>query len=137
MYELDMVGVRRTGFAVHYRSQLGVLRKRLEGPELEGPEHFEKKYQNVPGAAGPAAGAAAASAAASAVCIYYVIIRGRFAPPYKYMIKCIQQKQQQLQQQLQQQPQQLQGHFGNFFENVWPHLAWPHVAFSDGNLVRR
>ena len=100
-----------------------INRKGLEGPELEGPEDFEKKYQNVPGAAGPAAGAAAASAAASAVCIYYVIIGGRFAPPYKYMIKCIQQKQQQLQQQLQQQPQQLQGHFGNFFENVQAHLA--------------
>ena len=41
--------------------------KRLEEPELEGPEDFEKKYQNVPGAAGPAVGAAAASAAASAV----------------------------------------------------------------------
>ena len=78
-------------------------------------------------AAGAAAATAAASAAASAACIYYVIIGGRFAPPYKYMIKCIQQKQQQLQQQ----PQQLQGHFGNFFENVWPHLAWPHVAFSE------
>ena len=88
---------------------------------------FSKNCQNVPGAAGAAVGAAAGAAAASAVCIYYVIIGGRFAPPYKYMIKCIQQKQQQLQQQ----PQQLQGHFGNFFENVWPHLAWPHVAFSE------
>ena len=60
-------------------------RKRLEGPELEGPEHFEKKYQNVPGAAGPAAGAAAASiyskitkkippaARSAAVCIFFVI----------------------------------------------------------------
>ena len=34
------------------------------------------------------------TSAASAVCIYYVIIGGRFAPPYKYMIKYIQQKQQ-------------------------------------------
>ena len=54
-----------------------LTRKRLEGPELEGPEHFEKKYQNVPGAAGPAAGAAAASA----VCIYYVIIGGALRAP--------------------------------------------------------
>ena len=45
----------------------------------------------------PAAGAA--SAAASAVRIYYVIIGGRFAPPYKYMIKYIQQKQQRQQHQ--------------------------------------
>ena len=43
-------------------------------------------------ATGPAA---ATSAAASAVCIYYVVIGGRFAPPYKYMVKYIQQKQQQ------------------------------------------
>ena len=60
---------------------------------------FKKNCQNVPGAAEAAAraaaGAAAASAAASAVCIYYVVIGGRFAPPYKYMIKYIQQKQQQ------------------------------------------
>ena len=49
-----------------------------------------------------AAAGTAASAAASAVCIYYVAIGGRFAPPYKYMIKYIQQKQQQ-KQQLQQQ----------------------------------
>ena len=42
-------------------------------------------------AAGPAA---ATSAAASAVCIYYVVIGRRFAPPYKYMVKYIQQKQQ-------------------------------------------
>merc|ERR1712159_392088 len=41
----------------------------------------------------------AASAAASAVCTYYVIIGGRFAPPYKYMVKYVQQKQQQKQQQ--------------------------------------
>ena len=95
--------------------------------DLDGAKHFQKNCQNVPGAAGAAVGAAAASA----VCIYYVIIGGRFAPPNKYMIKCIQQKQQQLQEQLQQQPQQLQGHSGNFFENVWPHLAWPHVAFSE------
>ena len=65
-------------------------------------------------AAGAAAGAAAAaSAAASAVCIYYVVIGGRFAPPYKYIVKYIQQKQQQKkQQQLQQQLQQLQVHYG-------------------------
>ena len=44
------------------------------------------------------AAASAASAAASAVCTYYVIIGGRFAPPYKYMVKYIQQKQQQKQQ---------------------------------------
>ena len=62
-------------------------------------------------AAGAAAGAAAGTAAAaSAVCIYYVVIGGRFAPPYKYMNKYIQQKQQQqqFQQQLQQQLQQHQ-----------------------------
>ena len=86
------------------QSRTIVFWKRLHGAKLDGAKHFQKNCQNVPGAAGPAAGAAAASAAASAVCIYYVIIGGRFAPPYKYMIKCIQQKQQQLQQQ----PQQLQ-----------------------------
>ena len=65
-------------------------------------------------AAGAAGCAAAAFAAASAVCIYYVIIGVRFAPPYMYMMKCIQQKQQekqqqqQLQQQLRQQLQQQQ-----------------------------
>ena len=32
---------------------------------------------------------AAASAAASALYIYYVVIGGRFAPPYKYMAKYI------------------------------------------------
>ena len=36
------------------------------------------------------AAASAASTAASAVCTYYVIIRVRFAPPYKYMVKYIQ-----------------------------------------------
>ena len=37
-------------------------------------------------AAGGAAGAAAGTAAAaSAVCIYYVVIGGRFAPSYKYI----------------------------------------------------
>ena len=41
---------------------------------------------------------AAASAAASALYIYYVVIGGRFAPPYKYMVKYIKQKQQQEQQ---------------------------------------
>ena len=51
----------------------------------------------LPAAAGTAA-ASAASAAASAVCTYYVVIGGRFAPPYKYMVKYIQQKQQQKQQ---------------------------------------
>ena len=43
--------------------------------------------------------AAAGAAAASAVCTYDVVIGGRFAPPYKYVVKYIQQKQQQLQQQ--------------------------------------
>ena len=62
-------------------------------------KHFFHSYTD--GAFGAAAGAAAASAAASAVCIYYVIW-GRFAPPYKYMIKYIQQQQHQ-----QQLPQQL------------------------------
>ena len=42
-----------------------------------------------------ASSGAAASAAASAVCIYDVVIGGRFAPPYKYIVKYIQQKQQQ------------------------------------------
>ena len=32
------------------------------------------------------------------LCIYYVVIEGRFAPPYKYMVKYIKQKQQQKQQ---------------------------------------
>ena len=45
--------------------------------------------------AGADGAAAATSAATSAVCTYYVVIGGRFAPPYKYMIKYIQQKQQQ------------------------------------------
>ena len=72
--------------------------KRLEGPELEGPEHFEKKYQNVPGAAGPAAGAAAAS-------IYSKITKkiqtAARSAPLQLRNKCVQQKQQQKQQQLQ------------------------------------
>ena len=46
---------------------------------------------------------AAAGAAASAVCIYDVVVGGCFAPPYKYVIKYIQQEQQLQQQQLQQQ----------------------------------
>ena len=41
---------------------------------------------------------AAASAAAPALYIYYVVIGGRFAPPYKYMVKYIKQMQQQKQQ---------------------------------------
>ena len=45
--------------------------------------------------ASAAAATAAASAAASAARIYYVVIGGGFAPPYKYMIKYMQQKQQQ------------------------------------------
>ena len=49
----------------------------------------------------------------------------------------MQQKQQQKQQQLQQQPQQLQGHFGNFFEKVWPHVARPHLAFSKRRSKRQ
>ena len=40
----------------------------------------------------------AAPAAASALYIYYVVIVGRFAPLYKYMVKYIEQKQQQEQQ---------------------------------------
>ena len=50
-------------------------------PELDGPEHFHRICQNVPGAAGAAAGAAGAGAAASAACIYYRVLGGRFAPP--------------------------------------------------------
>ena len=53
-------------------------------------------------AAFAAASAAASAAAASAECIYYGVLGGRFAPPYMYMIKNIQQ------QQKQQQKQQLQ-----------------------------
>ena len=41
---------------------------------------------------------AAAPAAASASYIYYVVIMGRFAPPCRYMVKYIKQKQQQKQQ---------------------------------------
>ena len=41
---------------------------------------------------------AAAPAAASALYIYYVVVGGRFAPPYKYMVKYIKHKQQQEQQ---------------------------------------
>ena len=52
-----------------------------------GPNIFKKICQNVPGAAGAAVGAAAGAAAASAVCIYYVVIGGRFPPPYKSMVK--------------------------------------------------
>ena len=47
---------------------------------------------------GAALGPAAATSAASAVCISYVVIGRRFAPPYKYMVKYIKQKQQQKQQ---------------------------------------
>ena len=36
----------------------------------------------------------AAPAAASALYIYYVVLGGRFAPLYKYMVKYIKQKQQ-------------------------------------------
>ena len=44
--------------------------KRLDGPELDGPEHFEKKCKKVPGDAGAAAGATAGAAAtASAAAI--------------------------------------------------------------------
>ena len=47
---------------------------------------------------GSAAGAATratarAAASAAAECIHYVIIGGRFAPPYMYMMKYIQQQQ--------------------------------------------
>ena len=45
------------------------IRKRLDGPELDGPEHFEKKCKKVPGDAGAAAGATAGVAAASAAAI--------------------------------------------------------------------
>ena len=40
----------------------------------------------------------AAALAASALYIYYVVIGGRFAHPYKYMVKYMKQKQQQKQQ---------------------------------------
>ena len=51
-------------------SQNHNVRKRLDGPELDGPEHFEKNCKKVPGDAGAAAGATAgAAAAASAAAI--------------------------------------------------------------------
>ena len=66
-----------------------------------GPIHSGRIEGELPGAVGAAAGAGAGAAAASAVCVYYVIIVGRFAPPYKYIVEYIQQKQQQhLQKQL-------------------------------------
>ena len=74
--------------------------------------HFERNYQNVPGAAGAAAGAAAA---ASAICMSYVVIVGRFAPPYKYIVKYIQQKQQQ---QLQQQQHLCRFHLNLFLTKL-------------------
>ena len=44
-------------------------------------------------AARPAAGAAAGAAASAApACIYYVIIGGRKAPQYRYMMKYMQQQ---------------------------------------------
>ena len=52
--------------------------KKLDGPELHGPELFQRNCQNVPGTNGATAGAAAA---ASAACIYYEVLGGRFAPP--------------------------------------------------------
>ena len=42
-------------------------------------------------AAGAAAATAAASAAASAACIYYQVLGGRFAPPWKFVIRYMQQ----------------------------------------------
>ena len=45
------------------------------------------------------------------------------------------QQKQQKQQQLRQQPQQLQGHSGNFFEKLWPHVARPHLAFSNFSRI--
>ena len=44
------------------------------------------------GAAAGAAAAAAASAAASAACISYKVLGERFAPPYKFVIRYMQQK---------------------------------------------
>ena len=49
------------------------FRKRLDGSELDGSEHFEKSCQNVSGAA---VGGAAGADAASAVCIYYALQGG-------------------------------------------------------------
>ena len=46
---------------------------------MSGPP---RSYPDAAAAAGPAA-------ATSAVCIYFVVIGGRFAPPYKYMAKYI------------------------------------------------
>ena len=53
------------------------FRKKPDGPELHGPELFQRNCQNVPGAAK----AAADPAAASAVCISYVIIGGALRAP--------------------------------------------------------
>ena len=84
----------------------------------------------------------AASATSSAACIYYVVIGWRFAPPYKYMIKYMQQKkwqkqqkkwqkqqkkqQQQLQQQLQQQ------HLYQFHFNL---LSIPLTKYSESSEI--
>ena len=56
-------------------------RKRLDGPELDGPEHFEKNCKKVPGDAGAAAGATAGAAAASAVCILSCTYTGARSAP--------------------------------------------------------
>ena len=55
--------------------------KRLHGPELHGPEPFQRKCQNVPGAGGAAAGAATGAAAASAVCILSCTYTGARSAP--------------------------------------------------------
>ena len=49
--------------------------------------------------AAAARAAAANAAAASAACIYYEVLGGRFATPWKFVIRYMQQKQQQKQQQ--------------------------------------
>ena len=63
---------------------------------VQGLENFQRKGQNVPGAAGAAAGAAVGAAAVSAECLYYEVLQGRSAATWKYVIKYMQQTQQQI-----------------------------------------
>ena len=74
-----------------------ILRGWRDAKALNIPRHRDAKLNELPNQICYAA-ASAASAAASAVCTYYAVIWGRFAPPYKYTVKYIQQKQQQKQQ---------------------------------------
>ena len=69
---------------------------------LETKGGWDIKIENIPPWSYPdaaAAGTAGTAAAASAVRNYYVMMGGRFAPLYKYMMKYIQLMIQQKQQQ--------------------------------------